>query len=563
MTEHASATPMPRSLLTTAADALRDEEVERTRGFIRVGWLVAGLAIAAIFALPGDPRLSRILVGAITVTALLSVLTFWRLRDAAGLRSPLMTGLALAGATCGTLATLYCGDFAGAPLMVALGVYFFGRTERRATAIAVYMLAAGSHLVFALLIITRVIHDPGFAPLRPGVDLQAQLAGHACAQFGYGIAFWLARSTRAASLRAIEELQRATRIAAMRLAQLDEARDDLDRALAVGGPGQFTATVVGSWELGAVLGRGGMGEVYEAVHVDSGAPAAVKLLRRELMIDRMHVDRFLREVRAASALASPHVVRVLEASQPDELVAYLAMERLQGDTLGGLLRGAGTLDRGLLLELVAQLATVLELARAAQMVHRDIKPPNIFRTNDGAWKLLDFGVAVLGDSSGTLTQGGAIGTPGYMAPEQARGAAVDHRADIYALGAVIYRCITGRAPFAGGEAAALLYAMVHDMPLRPGSLATIDGAGLPRAVGGAEGRRGSIDRDVERVLAIALAKRPADRFQTATALARALPLAFSGHLPGELRAAADALVRAQPWRELDVTPTKQLGAGGR
>src|SRR6185312_13669295 len=113
------------------------------------------------------------------------------------------------------------------------------------------------------------------------------LVGHMCVQFGYAMAFWLARTTRAASLRAIEQLQRATREAAMRLAQLDEARDDLDRALEVGGPGQFTNAVVGSWELGHVLGRGGMGEVYEATHVDSHAPAAVKLLRRELMVDRM------------------------------------------------------------------------------------------------------------------------------------------------------------------------------------------------------------------------------------------------------------------------------------
>ncbi len=530
----------PRSTaLTTAADALRDEEVDRTRGFIRLGWGIATCAIAAIFLVPGDPTLARVLAAAIATTAGVSAIAYRRLRDPRALRSRLMTALALACTACGALATVYTGDFAGAPLMVALGVYFFCRTEQRGQAITIYAFAAGAHAIFSTLVIAGVIADPGLAPMRPGVGLQAQLAGHCCAQFGYAMAFWLARSTRAASLRSIEQLQRATRIASIRLAQLDEVRDDLDRVLAVGGRGQFTATVVGSWELGPLLGRGGMGEVYEAAHVDTGATAAVKMLRRELMVDRMHVERFLREVRTASALDSPHVVRVIEASGPDDLAAYLAMERLRGETLGAILRGAGTLDRDAIVELVNQLATVLELAQSKGIVHRDIKPPNIFRTDDGTWKLLDFGVAALADSSGTLTQGGVIGTPGYMAPEQARGAAVDYCADTYALGAVIYRCVTGRAPFSGDDHAALLYAMVHDMPIRPGELS-------------------QVHRDVDRLLAIAMAKRPEDRFGRAAPLAAALPAAFAGRLSVELRTRADALLRARPWRENDDAPTRQL-----
>jgi serine/threonine-protein kinase len=204
-----------------------------------------------------------------------------------------------------------------------------------------------------------------------------------------------------------------------------------------------------------------------------------------------------------------------------------------------MLRGAGTLDRELVCDLATQLGAVLDVARAAGIVHRDIKPPNIFRTSEGQWKLLDFGVALLGDSSGTLTQGGVIGTPGYMAPEQARGEAVDHRADQYAVGAVLYRCLTGRAPFGGRDPAAVLYAMVHDMPVRPGAVA-------------------QLGRDVERVLAIALAKRRNDRFQTVTELATILPAAFAGELPARLRAMADGLLRSNPWRELDATPTRQI-----
>ncbi|MBL0213493.1 MAG: serine/threonine protein kinase [Myxococcales bacterium] len=533
----------PTAGLTTAADALRDEEVERTRRFIRIGWLVAAFAIAAVILMPGDPDLARLLIGAIGVTAAASVGVERILARATSVKGALMTGLALCCVACGALAILYSGYCAGAPLMVVLGIYFFCRTERRSAAILVYVVAAGAHAVVAALVMTGTIDDPGFAPLKPTVTLQAQLAGHLCAQFGYAMAYWLARSTRAASLQSLEELQRATRLAAARAAQLDELRDDLDRALKVGGRGRFTGTVVGSWELGIVLGRGGMGEVYEATHVDDQRLAAVKLLRRELMLDRAHVERFLREVRAASALDSPHVVQVYEASDPEDLVSFLAMERLRGETLGAILRGGGTLDRIGVVELIDQLAGVLELARLAGMVHRDLKPHNVFRTEDRTWKLLDFGVAVLADSSGTLTQGGVIGTPGYMAPEQAKGEAVDHRADLYALGAIAYRCLTGRVPFAGNDMASVLYAMVHDAPVRPSALA-------------------ALPQDVDRVLAIALAKRKGDRFGRAAELADALRQALANRLSPSLRAAADALIRHHPWRELEVDPqTRELPAG--
>lgn len=538
MTEPGPGLAAPTLGLTSAADALRDEEVERTRWFIRVGWVIAAFAILAVLRLPGDRTLGRVLTVAIAATSLASVAVERLLRTKDAYRAGAMTALALACVACGVLGILYTGYFAGAPLLIALGVYFFCRTESVVAAGIVVGVVCASHATIAALVISGVIADPGFAPLRADVGLEAQLAGHGCAQFAYVMAFWLARSTRVASLRAVDELQRATRLAAIRAAQVDELRDDLDRALKVGGRGRFTAAVVGSWELGVVLGRGGMGEVYEATHVHDGREAAVKLLRRELMVDRAHVERFLREVRAASALDSPHVVRVLDASRPEDVVAFLAMERLRGETLGTILRGGGTSDRVFVLELVSQLVRVLELAQQAGVVHRDLKPHNVFRTDDGTWKLLDFGVAVLGDSSGTLTQGGVIGTPGYMAPEQAKGESVDHRADLYALGAVVYRCLTGRVPFAGRDTPALLYAMVHDMPIRPGALA-------------------ALPRDIDRVLAIALAKRRSDRFASAAELGAALDQAFANRLAPRWRVAADALLRHAPWRELD--PSRRAG----
>jgi len=238
----------------------------------------------------------------------------------------------------------------------------------------------------------------------------------------------------------------------------------------------------------------------------------------------------MREVRAASALDSPHVVRVLDASRPDDAVPFLAMERLRGETLGALLRGAERMEQGAIVDAIAQLAGALDLARVAGIVHRDLKPSNLFRTDTGTWKLLDFGAAALGGSSGTLTEGAVIGTPGYMAPEQAQGAPTDHRADLYALAAVVYRCATDRTPFAGDDLASLLFAMVERMPLRPRALA-------------------AVPPDVERFLAIGLAKHPDDRFQTAGELADALAAAYAGALPARLRERADALLARLPWRE--------------
>src|ERR1051325_8359840 len=147
------------------------------------------------------------------------------------------------------------------------------------------------------------------------------------------------------------------------------------------------------------------------------------------------------------------------------------MERLHGKTLGELLR-AGPRAGGPLAAMVDEVGEALDRARDAAVVHRDLKPHNLFRCDDGTWKVLDFGVALLGES-GTLTRGAAGGTPAYIAPEPARGEPVHHRADLYALGAVIYRCLTGRVPFVARDTPALLYAVVHIMPLRPSAFGPI------------------------------------------------------------------------------------------
>jgi len=530
-----SPTLAPATTLTTASDALHNEEIDRTRAFLRTGWAVAlfvGVGLALTTGHPGF-RIATAIAVAIGLAG-----SVWIYRD---LRNPLrydprkLVALALVCVACGQLGILYVGYMSAAPQIVLLGLYFFCRTESRNAAIAIYVTAAGGYAIEAGLIIAGVIDDPGFYPIGTRVSPLAQLVGLVIVQQAYAMSFWLARLTRTASLRSIEQLQDATRLAAQREAQVDELRQDLDRALKIGGPGRFTGHVVGSWELGNVLGRGAMGEVYEAKRTSGGeGVAAVKLLRRELLGEHRHVERFLREVRVASSLDSPHVVKVLEASTPEDPIPFLAMERLRGQTLGEVLRDGKALTRPRTADLIDQIASVLEQARAAGVVHRDLKPHNLFQTDDGVWKILDFGVALLGETSGTLTQGGVVGTPAYMAPEQAKGEVVDHRADLYALGAIAYRCLTGRLPFIAKDTPSQLYAVVHQMPVRPGAIAPVP-------------------PDLEAVLAIALGKDRAARFQSADELATAYAAAERGKLTDELRHRARALNRRTPWAEPDKT----------
>ena len=519
--------------LTSAADALRDEELERTRTFLRLGWIVAAATAVAVAVVPGDPQIAAALVTGIAVAVAGSVWLYRRL-DAAVYRVHRLHALAFVALGCAELGTLYVGVFSAAPLIVALGLLWFCRTEHRPSAIAVYAVAAGGHAVIAALIISGAIRDPGFYPVRRDCSIEAQITGQVILQLAYALCFLLARMTRRSSLRAIEQLQRATRLAAQRDAQVAELRSDLDRALQIGGPGRFTGHVLGGWELGAVLGRGAMGEVYEASHLASGEPAAVKLLRRELLGDPRHVERFLREVRIAGAIDSRHAVKVLEASTPHDPLPFLAMERLHGKTLGELLRtgplGRAPLGRAPLVAMVNAVGEVLDRARDAGIVHRDLKPQNLMLCDDGTWKVLDFGVALLGESSGTLTRGAAIGTPAYMAPEQARGEPVDHRADLYALGAVIYRCLTGRVPFVARDTPALLYAVVHIMPLRPSAF-------------------GPVSPQVEAFLQIALAKSRDVRFDSGAELAMALTAALQDNLPDLLLRRARRLAQQLRWTE--------------
>jgi serine/threonine-protein kinase len=403
-----------------------------------------------------------------------------------------------------------------------------GRTELVKAGQRITVIGCVTYAAIAALMISGLIDDPGVFAARDAHTPLTMTIGALFVIGMYVLAFLTGRRFRTASIVAVDELARATRVTSQREALMAELRADLERALRIGGPGRYTDQTVGSFKLGIVLGRGAMGEVYEAVHEQTKEPAAVKLLRRELLQDATTVARFLREAKASGALASPYVVRVLEASPEDATLPYLAMERLHGATLAELLRRESKLTAPTLRELAHHCGAGIDAAATAGIVHRDLKPQNLFRTDDGLWKILDFGIATLSEEVSNLTQGGVVGTPSYMAPEQAQGKRVDGRADVYSLAAVIYRCVTGQHPFSGADTPTMLYAVVHRMPLKPSTIA-------------------DVPSDVDACLAIALAKHADDRFATGAAFADALQAALDGNLEPALRKRAAGLLRKLPW----------------
>jgi serine/threonine-protein kinase len=190
-------------------------------------------------------------------------------------------------------------------------------------------------------------------------------------------------------------------------------------------------------------------------------------------------------------------------------------------------------------ELVDQAAAALEAMRAAGIVHRDLKPANLFATDTipRTWKVLDFGLSkILGQA--TITKDQVIGTPSYMAPEQVRGKGVDHRADLYALGSLAYRTITGAPPFPAGQISHVLYKVLYAQPVSPASLV-------------------ALPVDVELVLAVGMAKRPDDRFATALEFASALRAAAAGQLDDATRARGWALLREFPWGSQQKPPARK------
>ncbi|WP_437933746.1 protein kinase domain-containing protein [Sorangium sp. So ce341] len=309
-----------------------------------------------------------------------------------------------------------------------------------------------------------------------------------------------------------------------------------------------TTTLNGRYTLGRLIGKGGMGAVYEADDVALQRRVAVKVLSPELARGRSALSRFEREARAASAIQTEHIVRVLDADVDRATGApFLVMELLRGEDLAHLLDRLGPLPPRLALRIVAQACVGLERAHEAGVVHRDIKPANLFlarREGGGGLvvKLLDFGVAKIRpahdprrDTTGLTWSGHVLGTPRYMSPEQARGIKdIDHRTDLWSLGVVLYRALAGRTPTEDVKSVGeLITALVVDLPVPVQDFAPWVPPEVASAIDGA------------------LQYQPADRYPSASAMRDAL-LPLLGEDPLSLD--ESLLVPLAPSERLTVAP---------
>src|SRR5262245_57398243 len=280
--------------------------------------------------------------------------------------------------------------------------------------------------------------------------------------------------------------------------------------------------IVGSYRLVRKIGEGGMGAVYLGEHTLLGRPAAVKMLLRDLSHREELVARFFNEARAATAVKHPGIVEIYDFGYHTDGSAYIVMEYLEGESLASRLATMRRLPEARATALCRQIAGALGAAHAKGIVHRDLKPDNVFivrdpDTQDGErTKILDFGIAKLASEQAGISKtrtGTVLGTPAYMSPEQSKGAGnVDARADLYALGCILFEMLCGRPPFVaegGGEVMAQhIYAPV---PM-PSSIAPI----APQ---------------LEQLILRALAKDPPQRFQSADDMISALQTAVP---PGSL-----------------------------
>ena len=232
--------------------------------------------------------------------------------------------------------------------------------------------------------------------------------------------------------------------------------------------------VLGDYRIERTIGKGSMGVVYLGVHQLIGKKAAIKVLRGDS--DKDAVQRFLEEARVVNKIGHPNIVDVFAFGQMDDGRAYLVMEWLQGETLRARL-ARGRLDVETACRIAKPLVRALAAAHAQRIVHRDIKPDNVLLVEGDAptVKLLDFGMAKLlrPDQMTQTGEGGFVGTPMYVAPEQARGKKIDHRADIYTTGGVLFEMLTGRPPFVARSAFDLISMHLTAAPPRPSQYAPV------------------------------------------------------------------------------------------
>jgi serine/threonine protein kinase len=263
---------------------------------------------------------------------------------------------------------------------------------------------------------------------------------------------------------------------------------------------------LGRYEIVEELGRGAMGVIYKAKDPAIGRFVAIKTVRLGDFTDPSHLEelrsRLQREAQAAGALLHPHIITIFDVGE-EEGLSYYAMELVEGTTLEDLIDSNQRLDQETIVHIARQAADALGFAHRTGIVHRDIKPANIMLTRDGRVKIADFGIAKVGSTKMTQT-GMLLGSPSYMAPEHFLGQGLDGRSDIFALGIVLYELITGQPPFTAENLGTLSYKIVHEDAVPPIRI------------------RPDLDPLLNAIVAKALARDPAERFQSAEELRAAL-----------------------------------------
>ncbi len=273
---------------------------------------------------------------------------------------------------------------------------------------------------------------------------------------------------------------------------------------------------VSHYRIIAELGRGGMGVVYRAEDLNLDRIVAIKFLPPAASRDPASARRFVQEAKAASSLDHPGIAVIHEIGQTDEGQTFIVMGYYDGGSLRAKL-DSELLPLPVALDLVVQVSGGLAQAHRRGIVHRDIKPGNILLTADGDAKIIDFGLAKLTDQTRLTRTGATMGTLGYMAPEQLHGAEVDHRADIFALGAVLYELVAGQPPFQGDSEATLLYAVAHKNPPPLNSVSK------------------NVPRGLQQIVDRALAKDPDERYQNIEDLQRDLEIVRTDLTPDKSR----------------------------
>ncbi|MEV4238541.1 Stk1 family PASTA domain-containing Ser/Thr kinase [Nocardia sp. NPDC050408] len=272
------------------------------------------------------------------------------------------------------------------------------------------------------------------------------------------------------------------------------------------------------YELGEIIGFGGMSEVHKARDLRLSRDVAIKVLRADLARDPTFYLRFKREAQNAAALNHPAIVAVYDTGEAEVdggPLPYIVMEYVDGETLRDIVRGKGPIPPRRAMEVVADVCAALDFSHKAGIVHRDMKPANIMINRAGAVKVMDFGIArALADSSNPMTQTAAvIGTAQYLSPEQARGETVDARSDVYSVGCVLFEILTGEPPFTGDSPIAVAYQHVREDPRLPSHVHT----GVPR--------------ELDSVVLKAMSKNPANRYQSAAEMRADLIRVLGGQKP--------------------------------